>query len=108
MSQGRLLPVHHEEIPQPASFRAPRERSVYHRRYCLPPRPAATVVSLHRFGPTPSLYIFLLRLSNIALLNHVLLRLSVSTGFGISSQFWDHIFGTAIALKKLSRCLKWY
>ncbi|CAI6344967.1 unnamed protein product [Macrosiphum euphorbiae] len=30
------------------------------------------------------------------------------SGFGISSQFWDHIFGTAIALKKLSRCLKWY
>ncbi|XP_050544092.1 fatty acid 2-hydroxylase [Daktulosphaira vitifoliae] len=30
------------------------------------------------------------------------------SGFGISCQFWDHIFGTAIALKKLSRCLKWY
>lgn len=28
MSQGRLVPVHNEKIPQPTSFRAPRERSV--------------------------------------------------------------------------------
>jgi hypothetical protein len=29
------------------------------------------------------------------------------TGFGICSTFWDKIFGTEIALRKLSRALKW-
>ncbi|KAJ9597962.1 hypothetical protein L9F63_011163 [Diploptera punctata] len=29
------------------------------------------------------------------------------TGFGISSNFWDKIFGTEIFLRKLSRALKW-
>jgi len=29
------------------------------------------------------------------------------TGFGITSSFWDRIFGTEIVLRKLSRALKW-
>jgi len=28
-------------------------------------------------------------------------------GFGITSSFWDKIFGTEIVLRKLSRALKW-
>jgi len=30
------------------------------------------------------------------------------TGFGITSSFWDKIFGTEIVLRKLSRALKWW
>jgi hypothetical protein len=30
------------------------------------------------------------------------------TGFGITSSFWDKIFGTEIILRKLSRALKWW
>lgn len=30
------------------------------------------------------------------------------TGFGITSSFWDRIFGTEIVLRKLSRALKWW
>lgn len=57
---------------------------------------------LHYGSPRPDSYLYnMKRYHNQHHFAHY------ESGFGISSKFWDHVFGTLIVLRKLSRSLKW-